>query len=346
MEILLSAEARQAAFHVGEPTDIAAVRRAASDMAERLRFGAIGIGQLAIVVTEAATNILKHAGRGEILLRPLHLGPRAGLEILAIDAGPGMGNLSNAMVDGHSTAGSYGAGLGAMRRLSAQFDVYSQPGKGTVIGMVVWDGAQQPASSGIEHGVVCLPMAGQDVCGDAWGLHSDHSAATLVVADGLGHGPEAAQASEQAVATTLAERAMMVAGLLQVAHLALRATRGAALAIAKLDLHRSQLDYGGIGNIAALVYDPDGNSRRQLVSHNGIVGSNLRKVQAFSAPWVTGAVMILHSDGLGTRWDLADYPGIIAYPARLIAAVLYRDFQRGRDDVTVLVVRQDCGDGA
>jgi anti-sigma regulatory factor (Ser/Thr protein kinase) len=344
MEIILGAQARQVAFPIGEPTDIAAVRRAASDLAERLHFGAVGIGQLAIVVTEAATNILKHAGRGEILLRPLHRGARAGVEILAIDAGPGMGNLSNSMVDGNSTAGSYGAGLGAMRRLTAQFDVYSLPGKGTVIGMVVWDGAVRPPAPCMEHGVVCLPMPGEEISGDAWGLYSDHSCATVVVADGLGHGPQAAEASELAVATMLEQRAQVVAGLLQAAHLALKATRGAAVAVAKVDLHHHQLQFGGIGNIAALVAESHGSGHHHLVSLNGIVGSNLRKVHTVSAPWLAGALMIVHSDGLGTRWDLADYPGIVSYPAHLIAAVLYRDFQRGRDDVTVLVVRQVYGE--
>jgi anti-sigma regulatory factor (Ser/Thr protein kinase) len=343
MEIVLSANARQAAFCISEQTEIAAVRRAASDMAARLRFNAVSIGQVSIMVTEAATNILKHAGRGEILLRPLQDGQRTGIEILAIDAGPGMGSLSTSMIDGNSTAGSYGAGLGAMRRLAAQFDVYSLPGKGTVIGMVLWDSAIVPDGSSMEHGVVCLPMAGETTSGDAWGLHCDSSCATVVVADGLGHGPEAAQASELAVGAMIVMRSKPVPVLMQEAHAALKATRGAAVALLKLDLYKNQLLFAGVGNIAAHVYDSDGGGHRQMVSHNGIVGSNLRKVQEFGTPWVAGALLILHSDGLGTRWNLSDYPGIFSYPPRLIAAILYRDFQRGRDDVTVLVLREVPG---
>jgi hypothetical protein len=99
------------------------------------------------------------------------------------------------------------------------------------------------------------------------------------------------------------------------------------------------MHFAGVGNIAASILD--GNDRRQMVSHNGIVGSNLRKVQEFVSPWSSGAMLIMHSDGLGSRWDLEHYPGLAMRHPSLIAAVLYRDFARKRDDVTVLVVREN-----
>jgi hypothetical protein len=77
-----------------------------------------------------------------------------------------------------------------------------------------------------------------------------------------------------------------------------------------------------------------------MVSHNGIVGSNMRKVQEFTQAWQPGSLLVLCSDGLNTRWDLNRYPGLADRHPSVIAALLYRDFARRRDDVTVLVLRE------
>jgi len=314
---------------------VAAVRRAAGDLAQQMGADIVRAGEIAICVTEAATNILKHAGGGEILLRPL---PGKGLEMLAIDRGPGVADLHAAFQDGNSTAGSYGVGFGAMRRMSAQFDIYSLPGKGTVVYMLVCASGTDcvPARS---VGVVCLPIAGETVAGDCWGIALAPTEATLMVADGLGHGPQAAQASEAAVALLPGHRPGAPGALLDDAHAALRATRGAAVAIACFDSLAEQITYAGIGNIATHVFT--GADKRQLVSHNGIVGSNMRKVQEFACPWREGALLVMHSDGLATRWDLDDYPGLGARHPAVIAAILYRDHCRGRDDVTVVVLTEE-----
>ncbi|KQV82332.1 hypothetical protein ASD15_09825 [Massilia sp. Root351] len=360
---------------VSDPTHVAAVRRAAAELGARAGMDAVRAGELAIVVTEAASNILKHAGHGEILLRPLHSARgAAGVEVLALDAGPGMASLAASLQDGRTTAGSYGVGLGAMQRLSTRFDAYSAPGQGSVVWMTLWQQAPpgqhgqpppqsqqlqqplqalqaQPSQQGmgdgtqpvmaLEVGVVCQPMHGETICGDSWALACDATSATVLVADGLGHGPLAADASRLAAHTVLANPALPAAVLLQDAHTALRATRGAAAAVVRIDMLAGQVQLAGVGNIACHAWSAE--ARRQLVSHNGIVGSNMRKVQEFGAPWDHGGMLILHSDGLATRWNLDDYPGLAGRHPAVIAAVLYRDFSRGRDDVTVLVLRDRQG---
>ena len=124
---------------------------------------------------------------------------------------------------------------------------------------------------------------------------------------------------------------------MHVTHEALRPTRGAALAVARIDFDGDELRYAGVGNIAGCVFD---HGRRPLVSHNGIVGHNMRKVQEFALPFGPGALCIMHSDGIQTQWDLAQYPGLAGRSAVLIAAILTRDFIRRRDDAMVLVVRR------
>lgn len=345
METLLTASRTEQCVAVSETVDVAAARRAAADLARRLDFGQDPAARLALVVTEAATNILKHAGHGEILLRSLtgrDAGRMAvrGIEILAIDGGAGMHDAATAMADGNSTAGTYGVGLGAIRRQSDRFDLYTWPERGTVLRAVVWasPGAHEPWQCGL----VCLPLAGEQECGDAGWAAAIDDGVLLMLIDGLGHGEAAAEAADTAVQTLAALAAsspgMPPPTLAMHLHAALQRTRGAAVAIARIDAHAGQLQFAGVGNIACCT-SLDGQ-RRHLVSINGIVGHNLRKVQAFDTAWQDEMVLILHSDGLTSRWSLDPYPGLEqAHPA-LIAAVLYRDCYRGRDDVSVMVLRQ------
>lgn len=338
MEAVLNKLGKQATFHVGELSEIGCARRAGNDLARRLGFDETRSGQLAIIITEAATNIVKHAIEGEILLRALEVDGRMGVEVIAIDRGPGMGNLALRMEDGNSTAGTYGVGLGAIRRLAQEFDVYTVEGQGTVLMMVVWADAHSVRGGQWQVGAVCLPLPGEELCGDAWDIGEGPRGITICAADGLGHGPDAALASDAAVALAQLHPGLTPSALMVRAHEALHGTRGAAMAIAVIDEDKHELSFAGVGNIAGCIF-ADGQ-RRHLMSHNGIVGSNLRKVQEFAHPFPDGAMVVLHSDGIATRWDLDAYPGLVFRHPSLIAAVLYRDFVRQRDDAMAVVVRQ------
>ena len=338
METLLNKLGKQASFHIGESSEIAAARRAGNELARRLGFDDVRTGQVALIITEAGTNIVKHAREGEILLRSLEADGKFGIEVIALDRGPGMANIALRMEDGNSTAGTYGVGMGAIRRLTQEFDVSSAEGQGTVLLMIIWSDAVCAAPRSWEVGAVCLPVAGEDLCGDAWDMGMGKQGVTICTADGLGHGPDAALASDPAVLLASQRPDLSATSLVALAHDALRGTRGAAIAIAVIDEQKEQLSFVGVGNIAGCIFLND--TRRHLMSHNGIVGSNLRKVQEFVHDWQPGAMLILHSDGIATRWDLVSYAGLIFRHPSLIAAVLYRDFARKRDDAMVVVVRQ------
>lgn len=329
---------RQTSFHIGESSEIASARRAGNELARNLGFDEVHTGQVAIVITEAGTNIVKHAERGEILLRSVLADGCKGIEIIALDRGPGMPNVPQVMQDGHSTAGTYGVGLGAIGRLTQEFDVYSVAGQGTAMMMVLWADGIGPPHSDWQVGAVCLPVAGEDECGDAFRLGEGARHILLCAADGLGHGPDAALASDPAVALAISCADLAPAAVIEKAHQVLRGTRGAAMAVASIDPARGVLDFVGVGNLAGCIFHDD--ARRHLMSHNGIVGSNMRKVQEFAHEWGPGATLILHSDGIATRWDVNAYQGLMSRHPALIAAVLYRDFARQRDDAMVLVLRQ------
>lgn len=189
MEALLNKLGKQASFHIGESSEIASARRAGNELARRLQFDETRTGQLAIVITEAGTNIIKHAREGEILLRALEVDGRSGIEVIALDRGEGMGNVALSMEDGTSTAGSYGVGLGAIRRLTQEFDIYSLDGQGTVLMMVVWSDGMAAMASQWQVGAVCLPLAGEDLCGDAWDIGAGPRGITICAATDLDTGP-------------------------------------------------------------------------------------------------------------------------------------------------------------
>lgn len=338
METLISSLDTQLSFAITHASDIAAARRAGQRLAVDLGFNETRAGQLALIVTEAGTNLLKHAQEGTIYLNLAQAEGVPGVDVLAVDNGPGIVDLDACLRDGMSTAGTAGTGLGALRRLASEFDVYSCPGQGALFFMRLWRDEAAPGLCRVEVGALSVPLAGEDACGDGWGVACDGAGATLLAADGLGHGPEAATAAHAAIAELQHRPASEPAQLVDASHQALRITRGAALAAARIDFESDTLRFAGIGNIGAYVID--GEARRALISHNGIVGHNMRKVQEFSVPCPPGALVIMHSDGIQTQWDLDRYPGLLGHSPALIAAVLMRDYIRRRDDAMVLVVRR------
>jgi anti-sigma regulatory factor (Ser/Thr protein kinase) len=329
---------RQRTFEISEPSQVAEVRRFTNGLAEDAGFNESQAGGVALVTTELATNLLKHASRGEIVVRPMVERGIAGMELLALDKGSGIANVAESLRDGYSTAGTAGTGLGAIARLAAEFDLQTQPGKGTAVMARLWGGKVAAASEDhIEVGAICKPMPGETRCGDGWGCELLADRCILVLVDGLGHGTGAAAAAELAVASVRQHRAKAPAAIVQYVHDALRATRGAALAVAEVDLAQQSLRFCGIGNISATIIS--GDSLRHLVSYNGTAGHEARKIVEFTYPWSANALLIMHSDGLMTRWNLQAYPGLLQRHPSLIAGVLYRDFVRGRDDVTVLAAK-------
>jgi anti-sigma regulatory factor (Ser/Thr protein kinase) len=336
MEALTSSLQSQLKFSINHSSDISAVRRAGDLMARNAEFSEVRSGQLAIVITETATNMLKHAKDGVCLLSPIFRNGMHGVEVLATDCGPGISDLAFSSRDGVSTVGTAGTGLGAIQRLTDEFDFYSMPGKGAAFSMRFWP-TKRPDPAAVEFGAVCVPIPSEEECGDGWAVLLSAEVAHLLVVDGLGHGPDAAIAARCAIESFSKLPHAGMRALIEASHSALRPTRGAAIAVAELNCSAETFTLAGIGNISACVID--GAARKQLVSHNGIVGHNVRKIQEFTIPCPTYSLSIMASDGINTQWDLAAYPGLSSRAPGLIAAILLRDFSRGRDDATVLVAR-------
>lgn len=329
---------------VEEASKTAEARRYARAMAANIGLNETVAEQVSIVVTEACTNLLKHAGRGEIILHSSSEGLETTplLDVLALDQGPGMRNLQQSLQDGYSTGSTAGHGLGAIIRLSQDSDFYTVPQKGTCILARWWTEPPKPSTPGLATlriSAVNLPKPGQEVSGDAWGAVHFADYVLVLLADGLGHGLEANIASMEAVRILRLHPDLPPAALLQRVHSALRGTtRGAAVAIARINLAHSQVAFAGVGNISARIYS-GAQPRQSLVSVNGTAGYQTERIQEFAYPWPTDGLLQLHSDGLSTGASLDAYPGLFLRDPALIAGVLYRDFARGRDDSTVVVAK-------
>lgn len=320
---------------VADTTQVSEARRSVSERTAALRFSTRTAGEAAIVATEMAGNLAKHGDGGELLLRTVGDEANAGIELLALDRGRGM-DVERCLVDGYSTASSPGTGLGAIRRLSAESDFYSIANGGTAVLATIWNHAAAESGNWIVGGIN-VPLPGEEICGDAWVVRCHDRGIDAMMVDGLGHGREAAKASMGAVHAFLAQTGVPPAEHIRAADEALQGSRGAAMGVAMIDFHRGEVAFAGVGNTVAVILT--GDAAQHLVSIGGIVGQLRTTARAFSSPWAPGSMFIAHSDGIATRWSLAGYPGLVSHHPSIIAGVLYRDFGRGRDDASVVVVK-------
>ncbi|MFE7275005.1 SpoIIE family protein phosphatase [Streptomyces sp. NPDC057623] len=347
---------------VHDSTRVRDVRVAAGAAARQAGLAEDRIAAAELVATELATNLLKHAGGGRILLDlvcppvPPYGDERVPMvQIMAVDHGPGMADPAAALRDGYSTTASLGAGLGTCLRTADDFGLHSAPGRGTIVMARIASGPHDDpagphlASLPVRAGGVNIPLAGGEFSGDAWVCVRTGDRVTLMLADGLGHGPLAAHASSAAVEELRRAPHLPPADLLRRLNSALRETRGAAVAVAQLDVDAGQLSFAGVGNVGARLRR--GDSWHGLVSRPGIVGAHLpAHLPHHLETWTDDSLLVLHSDGLPSRWS----PGPAARaPSSLdpavIAATIVRDASSParpvRDDTAVAVLSPLPPDG-
>ena len=323
-------------LRVEDASAIAACRSAGVALAARLRFPAPRVDEIALAVTEAASNLHKHARQGSLLVRIGRDADPPGIEVITVDAGPGLRDAGAALRDGHSTAGTLGIGLGAIQRLSDFYDLYSVPGHGTVLVARFWPARRQVT---FRCAGLTRPMTGEAECGDNFGAATTGTTAagtvTGVLCDGLGHGPLAAAAAAAAIAAVLEDTTREPAVLLERAHSRMGHTRGGAIGIVQVT--GTTVLFAGLGNVTATIL-ADG-SRKGMLSVPGIAGHQARAIRQFDYVAGPGAAVILHSDGLSSRWEIGALPGLAGRDPLVIAAALLAEAGTRRDDASILVLK-------
>ncbi|MDP4172397.1 MAG: ATP-binding protein/SpoIIE family protein phosphatase [Bacteroidota bacterium] len=329
---------------IQDRSNISEARRLSASIASEMGFNETATGKIAVIVSEMATNIIKHCTdeKGELLVQKICLKDRCGIELIAIDKGPGMRNVTQCLTDGYSTAGSQGTGLGAIKRMSDKFDIYSSFGNGTIIISSIWlddKGGYSPTAL-LDIGGISLPKKGERVNGDKWAFRKEEQSLSIILSDGLGHGVDASAASLEAIKCFNMHKSSSLSALMGSIHDSLRHTRGAAVALAEINYGNKILSFCGIGNINCVVQTSE--KSKTMISHNGIAGHEIRKIQTFETQWIENSTLIMHSDGLSSRWNLEkNTVGLQNKAASITAAILYRDYSRGNDDLTVVVTREN-----
>ena len=327
---------------VEDLSHVGSARRAADAVARTGALDETRRGAVSLVATEASTNLARHARDGVLLVQSTEPLGVPGVEMIAADKGPGMYDLERAFTDGFTTGTTPGTGLGAIRRQADELDIYSVPGQGTILAARVFAVPERaaPPQRLLDIGVVCLPMTGETACGDGWAVVQEADRAVILLVDGLGHGPNAAEAADTAIASFRAASGGAPAAIATKLHEALRSTRGAALAVAEVvpSAKGATVRYCGVGNTVAMLLSAV-DAPRAFPSMNGTAGLQVRAMQEVTLLWSHGSVLVMHTDGITTRWRADAYRGILGHHPTVLATALQRDHSRGRDDATVLAFR-------
>lgn len=323
-------------FPVHEESQVGEARRTVNERCVRIGGNATFCGRASLVASELARNLVLHGGGGDIIFRELLGTPHPAIEILSLDGGCGMKNVAECLRDGFSTAGTAGTGLGAVRRLADLFELNTREGGGTVISTRIYQCSEEVDKTPRKLGAVSIPIHTEEICGDCWGVIHSPKGMRVMVADGLGHGTFAAEASMGAVSTFRAHPGLPLAKVLERVHEALTKTRGAAAAIAEILPGEGKISMAGVGNIVVRTFDGDGKSR-QMASSNGTLGGMATRIHEYTGAWSPESTLVMHSDGLRADWSPERYPGLLHRHPSVVAGVLFRDFARDRDDATVMV---------
>ena len=318
---------------VTDISSIGEVRRSAAAAAHRLGLDEIRSGELTLLATEVSRNVLMHGGGGEVVVAGVKQSDHTLAQILALDRGAGIDNVALALSDGYSTGGTMGNGMGAMKRLASRFDIFTGR-SGTIVLLEIGNLERR---HDISVAGIAIPIPGEQVCGDGWYCHQDPERTVALLVDGLGHGLGAAEAAQEAIAVFRKYTNAGPEEILTCVHDALRKTRGAVAAVVEIRPNERKMVHAGIGNISAVLHS--GGTSKSLVSFNGTLGVTVQKFREYSSEWNPDSVLIMHSDGLQTKWDVSKYPGLLSRHPSLICGALFRDFRREHDDTSIVVLK-------
>lgn len=315
---------------------VAEARRRARRRASALGFPSTKVEQVAIVVTEAAQNVLRHAGGGEVIVQTSGSPGAARLLVLVVDRGAGIGRLDRMMRDGETSSTSPGTGLGAMKRLSDRLDIYSSAGKGTFVSAEFWT-RHEKYTGAPDDGAFRLVYPNEKICGDTVAIRRLGTLSLYLVCDGLGHGKNAAEPANLARRTFLASSETEPDRLLLEIGDALGNTRGAVASVVALDRSNGRLTHAGVGNITTLIVR-NGDTKRMTV-RDGMLGGQARTPYVETEILGHDDMLVMHSDGIATLRRLGEDAPLLQRSAPLIAGTILRDNLRGRDDASILVAR-------
>jgi Histidine kinase-like ATPase domain/Stage II sporulation protein E (SpoIIE) len=295
--------------------------------------------EICLVVSELASNLLRHASQGTIRLSRVEAEDRVGIQIESEDSGPGIDNEEQAMSDGYSTAGGLGIGLGTINRLMDEVEFGSARQTGLLVVCKRWlrPNERREVGSELAFGAATRPFRQLSENGDTFIIKQWAGHALVGVIDGLGHGQFAQRASHTARHYIEQHFDQPLESLFRGTGRACLATRGVVMALAYFDLAKRKLRVGSIGNIEVRLIA--GTERLHCMARRGILGMNAPNPIATEHAWTSSSLLIMHSDGLRTHWDWDDFRELAGEPPTVIAQGLLEALGKQDDDATVVVAR-------
>jgi anti-sigma regulatory factor (Ser/Thr protein kinase) len=326
-------------YTIEDRTYVAYLKREIHKQVTGGHFSETRVGEIDIIVSEICSNLVKYALSGEILFRVAHAEDQSTFEILSVDKGPGIADIPRVMRDGVSTGSSLGHGLGAIERLSTIFNIYSIPDWGTIVYSKVSthpNGFVRKETLDVDVRGLCVPKPREVECGDAYRIKRTKSDVRVFLGDGLGHGKFAEEAVKRAGDFFFASEETNPVDILRQMHENVRRTRGLVAAVGIFDRKKNEWKVCGVGNILTRLYH--GISYKNYMSYNGTIGLNIPgSMNCSTLPGERNQYLVMTTDGIRSRWDLAKLPSILKYDNMVLAAAVYKDFNRGTDDSSILI---------
>lgn len=324
--------------------------------ARRMGFSEGQRENMVLVAAEMVSNQIKYAGGRGMLQIWQQPGPV--LDIVALDYGPGIGNLAQAHRDGYSSSKTLGKGLGTIRTLSHASGIYTIPEVATGNQYLPWHGClfwsrfdpTHKSISSISGSAITKPQAAPPEFnvglftrsltddrynGDRIYLEQHEHTLRWLHLDGLGHGEMAQKATDN-----LAELLLRSPDVLQVLNLIdrqLNSTRGAVAMLSDLDLEEMRAQIVGVGDMSAACHIED--QLQNITFAPGILGKEHKTPRVTALDLKKQSTIITTSDGIRRSWNEAAFPGLLKQHPQLIAYVLGNIMGRASDDQSVCVVR-------
>lgn len=327
-------------FKVADRSYFAIVKKEVHALTLNAGFSTQRVGEIDIIVAELVSNLVKHGGGGQVMVKLIAEKDNSLLELISIDSGKGMADVNRMMVDGVSTQNTLGQGMGAMKRLSHLFQVYSMKDWGTVTLIRIWknDPALFSPTALTQIRSVIVPKPGETHCGDGFFHKVTTDDLSFFLGDGLGHGPEAEKAVTQAGEAFMKCYEKEPTEVIRYINASVRKSRGLVGTVVSLDTKERKWRICGIGNVQTKI--AEGIELKNYMAYNGIIGLNVpNTLKSHEMPYENGQQLIMCSDGIKTRWDTFRYQAITRYDLSIFCATLLKDFSRNTDDAAVVACK-------
>ena len=338
---------------IDNESDVGVCRRKAVALANTMGFKDVKNGEVAILVTELVTNVIKHGGgKGKIIICQIETEDHMkALEVWCCDAGEGIANFQEALKDGYSAAESLGVGLGSIRRFSDELEInptadsyFRQlyftelPSFNNCIRSRKWLPSKQWLGKHRELivGAASRSKPGESLNGDAFVVtHINSHISIAAVIDGLGHGKEAHLASQLAREQIIQKSDLPLPALMNHIHQSIKGTRGAVIGLMSINTKSHKIIFTGIGNIESFLIHED--TKKTMLSFGGIMGHNMRTPRTFEFDFHAGDSICMYSDGITSRWKSEDLNW--EQSPQQNAELIINKYSRSNDDATVLIIR-------